>query len=124
MNVDVWFFCLTKSMITCVYFVMCYVIFFLMIRRPPRSTRTDTLFPYTTLFRSAPAGAGHGDAGRRRRRALLLRAAQRAAPRRPAPRRPRPQAGRRLRAGILPRRPRAPAKRRAAAADLAGHRTP
>src|SRR3546814_6035806 len=26
--------------------------FFLMIRRPPRSTRTDTLFPYTTLFRS------------------------------------------------------------------------
>src|SRR3546814_12728085 len=28
------------------------VIFFLMIRRPPRSTRTDTLFPYTTLFRS------------------------------------------------------------------------
>src|SRR3546814_11977675 len=29
-----------------------HVIFFLMIRRPPRSTRTDTLFPYTTLFRS------------------------------------------------------------------------
>src|SRR3546814_10804653 len=28
------------------------VIFFLMIRRPPRSTRTDTLFPYPTLFRS------------------------------------------------------------------------
>src|SRR3546814_3573215 len=28
------------------------VSFFLMIRRPPRSTRTDTLFPYTTLFRS------------------------------------------------------------------------
>src|SRR3546814_18777482 len=28
------------------------VVFFLMIRRPPRSTRTDTLFPYTTLFRS------------------------------------------------------------------------
>src|SRR3546814_2588586 len=27
-----------------------------MIRRPPRSTRTDTLFPYTTLFRSAPDG--------------------------------------------------------------------
>src|SRR3546814_6511159 len=27
-----------------------------MIRRPPRSTRTDTLFPYTTLFRSAPLG--------------------------------------------------------------------
>src|SRR3546814_5707143 len=29
--------------------------FCLMIRRPPRSTRTDTLFPYTTLFRSSPA---------------------------------------------------------------------
>src|SRR3546814_11786410 len=28
------------------------MLFFLMIRRPPRSTRTDTLFPYTTLFRS------------------------------------------------------------------------
>src|SRR3546814_14439221 len=28
-----------------------------MIRRPPRSTRTDTLFPYTTLFRSAAKGA-------------------------------------------------------------------
>src|SRR3546814_891543 len=31
------------------------VVFFLMIRRPPRSTRTDTLFPYTTLFRSNPS---------------------------------------------------------------------
>src|SRR3546814_3714752 len=31
-------------------------IFFLMIRRPPRSTRTDTLFPYTTLFRSRTSG--------------------------------------------------------------------
>src|SRR3546814_728163 len=33
----------------------CICVFFLMIRRPPRSTRTDTLFPYTTLFRSAVA---------------------------------------------------------------------
>src|SRR3546814_4535442 len=33
-------------------------IFFLMIRRPPRSTRTDTLFPYTTLFRSQGLGIG------------------------------------------------------------------
>src|SRR3546814_18250492 len=33
------------------------LIFFLMIRRPPRSTRTDTLFPYTTLFRSQPRQA-------------------------------------------------------------------
>src|SRR3546814_9230463 len=30
-----------------------------MIRRPPRSTRTDTLFPYTTLFRSDLTEAGH-----------------------------------------------------------------
>src|SRR3546814_14734908 len=47
--------------------------FFLMIRRPPGSTRTDTLFPYTTLFRSGAEGgqdvapavgdeAGRGDA--------------------------------------------------------------
>src|SRR3546814_4808792 len=37
-----------------------------MIRRPPRSTRTDTLFPYTTLFRSKRAGyhAMFGDAAR------------------------------------------------------------
>src|SRR3546814_7175765 len=34
----------------CIYFIFV----FLMIRRPPRSTRTDTLFPYTTLFRSRP----------------------------------------------------------------------
>src|SRR3546814_563865 len=31
---------------------MCFLFFFLMIRRPPVSTRTDTLFPYTSLFRS------------------------------------------------------------------------
>src|SRR3546814_17852573 len=37
-------------------FMICHIasFFFLMIRRPPRSTRTDTLFPYTTLFRSYP----------------------------------------------------------------------
>src|SRR3546814_14141647 len=34
-----------------------FVVFFLMIRRPPRSTRTDTLLPYTTLFRSLPMAA-------------------------------------------------------------------
>src|SRR3546814_16524058 len=33
-------------------------VFFLMIRRPPRSTRTDPLFPYTTLFRSVGGEAG------------------------------------------------------------------
>src|SRR3546814_6530158 len=32
-----------------------------MIRRPPRSTRTDTLFPYTTLFRSEAGQRGHRD---------------------------------------------------------------
>src|SRR3546814_9425947 len=34
-----------------------FCVFFLMIRRPPRSTRTDTLFPYTTLFRSEFRGS-------------------------------------------------------------------
>src|SRR3546814_8475280 len=59
-----------------------------MIRRPPRSTRTDTLFPYTTLFRSRQRPSGEG----RRATARLLRrqppqlrsasaAARRAAPR-------------------------------------------
>src|SRR3546814_9692672 len=42
----------------------CSVFFFLMIRRPPRSTRTDTLFPYTTLVRSPVAAQQQ----RRRRR--------------------------------------------------------
>src|SRR3546814_6506974 len=37
--------------------MMFLVFFFLMKRRPPRSTRTDTLFPYTTLFRSAISNA-------------------------------------------------------------------
>src|SRR3546814_8372911 len=40
--------CLQISVVLCIVIV----VFFLMIRRPPRSTRTDTLFPYTTLFRS------------------------------------------------------------------------
>src|SRR3546814_389262 len=39
---------------------MIVVFFFLTIRRPPRSTRTDTLFPYTTLFRSGRAEEGGG----------------------------------------------------------------
>src|SRR3546814_13423897 len=37
--------------------------FFLMIRRPPRSTRTDTLFPYTTLFRSGGSAGGKKSGG-------------------------------------------------------------
>src|SRR3546814_14236038 len=36
----------------CVFLYLSCAVFFVMIRRPPRSTRTDTLFPYTTLFRS------------------------------------------------------------------------
>src|SRR3546814_11632951 len=43
-----------------------FFFFFLMIRRPPRSTRTDTLFPYTTLFRSRLAPRDQ-----RQRRAVL-----------------------------------------------------
>src|SRR3546814_8177943 len=51
--------------------VMCFLcIFFLIIRRPPRSTRTDTLFPYTTLFRSIAEMAGLPDGGRERADAL------------------------------------------------------
>src|SRR3546814_12674874 len=49
---------LTCYSLTSCYYDVSYLVslfqffFFLMIRRPPRSTRTDTLFPYTTLFRS------------------------------------------------------------------------
>src|SRR3546814_12236367 len=39
----------------CFLYSLFVLLFFLMIRRPPRSTRTDTLFPYTTLFRSKAA---------------------------------------------------------------------
>src|SRR3546814_9030846 len=47
-----------------VYFVAVWLfIVFLMIRRPPRSTRTDTLFPYTTLFRSSGRKAVHWSGG-------------------------------------------------------------
>src|SRR3546814_1668658 len=45
------------------------MVFFLMIRRPPRSTRTDTLFPYTTLFRSKLRQLGPGRQDRARQRA-------------------------------------------------------
>src|SRR3546814_11394734 len=41
----------------CTFWCVVVLLFFLlMIRRPPRSTRTDTLFPYTTLFRSLQVG--------------------------------------------------------------------
>src|SRR3546814_6401452 len=49
-------FCIFVRVYYCISLTMGYIVsvylFFLMIRRPPRSTRTDTLFPYTTLFRS------------------------------------------------------------------------
>src|SRR3546814_6533530 len=65
-------------------------LFFLMIRPPPRSTRTDTLFPYTTLFRSPVAGlvgrardgtADHGHPGGKR--ALCMGAGAARGPRLP-----------------------------------------
>src|SRR3546814_2789548 len=49
--------CEYASLFTCRFF-------FLMIRRPPRSTRTDTLFPYTTLFRSRVGAEREGDSRR------------------------------------------------------------
>src|SRR3546814_2208171 len=48
------------------YVLVLLLFFFLMIRRPPRSTRTDTLFPYTTLFRSRGYGLERGLLGRQR----------------------------------------------------------
>src|SRR3546814_11997743 len=57
-------------MLSIAVFIVC-----LMIRRPPRSTRTDTLFPYTTLFRSVAGDA----AGPRRRDPHAGLAAARAA---------------------------------------------
>src|SRR3546814_1666256 len=59
-----------------------------MIRRPPGSTRTDTLFPYTTLFRSHAARLPRNRAGRLRERPGLAEGAL-AAPLRPARRRAR-----------------------------------
>src|SRR3546814_19587388 len=50
-------------------FVLFRLFCFLMIRRPPRSTRTDTLFPYTTLFRSR---AGFREPGMSRKDILLV----------------------------------------------------
>src|SRR3546814_17877786 len=44
-------------------FIWILFVFFLMILRPPRSTRTDTLFPYTTLFRSSAIAPTPSHAG-------------------------------------------------------------
>src|SRR3546814_10034528 len=59
--------CLLLDYYLYAFCVLYYVsFFFLMIRRPPRSTRTDTLFPYTTLFRSVEPGTGLRGIGRKR----------------------------------------------------------
>src|SRR3546814_13829096 len=66
--------------------------FFLLIRRPPRSTRTDTLFPYTTLFRSklsVGVGCIQSEFARARGRSFVA-LVQQALPR------PLPQAGREM----------------------------
>src|SRR3546814_12879272 len=56
-------------LLLCSLFRFFVIFFFLMIRRPPRSTRTDTFFPYTTLFRSrdlAPSPARNSRKNRSR----------------------------------------------------------
>src|SRR3546814_14448517 len=75
--------CVSCMCSSCVLFC-----FFLMIRRPPRSTRTDTLFPYTTLFRSLerdpPARRAVAHAGEDvDDRALAVQAIEAGRPRRP-----------------------------------------
>src|SRR3546814_16094180 len=76
----VWYFLLQTNNLNIYLYLRVDLLFCSMIRRPPRSTRTDTLFPYTTLFRSPVAAAG-GAAGRhglRRGRAGLAHAGRRA----------------------------------------------
>src|SRR3546814_2813407 len=69
-----------------VQYVVCrYVVSFLIRTRPPRSTRTDTLFPYTTLVRSLFDGVH--DQGCRVRLLLVLRSPSAAPARRPVSRR-------------------------------------
>src|SRR3546814_19782784 len=69
-------------------YVGAVLFFFLMIRRPPRSTRTDTLFPDTTLFRSRPRRELQADREFRHlwadRQSVQCRAADRAERHRPA----------------------------------------
>src|SRR3546814_14919676 len=67
---------LTPIHMSTLYLCCCSVLalFVLMIRRPPRSTRTDTLFPYTTLCRSQCAVPSSVRDGRKRRGRDLLHA--------------------------------------------------
>src|SRR3546814_20449524 len=66
MRITLFYFLILSRQLACFFFLL------LMIRRPPRSTRTDTLFPYTTLFRSLACEATEdrvllaGDVGERR----------------------------------------------------------
>src|SRR3546814_12590843 len=62
--------CMLMTLYCVLQFMYCIyeiIFFFLMIRRPPRSTRTDTLFPYTTLFRSRLLQRGSASERIRRR---------------------------------------------------------
>src|SRR3546814_16123268 len=59
-----WYLINIVSFVFFIFEMLCCLFFFLMIRRPPRSTRTDTLFPYTTLFRSDAALLQGLDLGR------------------------------------------------------------
>src|SRR3546814_6395949 len=61
--------CLFDIVIRLIVVYVCYVCF-LMIRRPPGSTRTDTLFPYTTLFRSQLSSNGESFRAAARRSAV------------------------------------------------------
>src|SRR3546814_20220249 len=54
------FVCFYSSFYVFFFVFLTVFFFFLMIRRPPRSTRTDTLLPYTTLFRSVPDHEAQG----------------------------------------------------------------
>src|SRR3546814_11104644 len=102
---------MSKSYIFSIVGLHCYVVFFLMIRRPPKSTRTDTLFPYTTLFRSLHPCRRRGAGDRRRRRRLVRRR-----------RLPQGPPGRPLRHRQGPRRPRSQGRSRGLAAALPPHR--
>src|SRR3546814_19927251 len=59
--------CIKYIILFCVVHSVYLFVFFVMIRRPPRSTRTDTLFPYTTLFRSTTISAASGPGTRAKR---------------------------------------------------------
>src|SRR3546814_20812488 len=68
--------CVLFLPLICTFYVLLSVVmlffFFLMIRRPPRSTRTDTLFPYTTLFRSVLHGFDRAQESRDAMQAITL----------------------------------------------------